>query len=125
MDLQGQENPEGTSIFERDPFKEFTRRKFKELLQQENMKNLIKMREQALEIRHKTHLDHMTKMLETRRVSPRTFQNKKIELEKWINKEREIIQKTKRDIEKGWLSTADSIQRVNILLIIFYNAFYL
>lgn len=100
------------SIFERDPFKEFTRRKFKELMEQENMKNLIKMREQALEIRHKTQLDEMKKALENRRVSPRTFQHKQIELEKWITREREIIQKTKKDIERGWLSTADSIQRV-------------
>jgi len=76
------------------------------------MRNLILMREQALEIRHKTHLDHMKKMLENRRFSPRTFQNKQIELEKWITKERENIQRTKKDIEKGWLSTADSIQRV-------------
>ena len=113
MDYQGNENAEAMSIFERDPFKEFTRRKFKELMQQENMKNLIKMREQALEIRHKTHLDHMKKMLENRRFSPRTFQSKQIELEKWITREREIIQKTKKDIEKGWLSTADSIHRVH------------
>jgi len=79
------------------------------------------MREQALEIRHKTHLEHMKKMLENRRFSPRTFQNKQIELEKWITKERENIQRTKKDIEKGWLSTADSIQRVISFSYFFFN----
>jgi len=111
IDDAAAENIENAGLFERDPFKEFTRRKFKELMQHENMRNLILMREQALEIRHKTHLEHMKKMLENRRFSPRTFQNKQIELEKWITKERENIQRTKKDIEKGWLSTADSIQR--------------
>lgn len=111
--MQSQENIDGfVSIFEKDPFKEFTQKKFKEFMHQENLNKIIQMREEALEIRHKAQIESMNKMLETRRVSPRTFQNKKIELEKWVTKEREHIQKSKKEIQKGWSSTADSIKRV-------------
>ena len=116
IDIQTPDNYEGVvSIFERDPFKEFTNKKFKEFMQQENMRKIIDMREQALEMRHKTQMDSMKKMLETRKFSPKTFDNKKIELEKWINKERENIRRSKKDIERGWTSTADSIKRVDLI----------
>lgn len=108
------ENENAQSIFERDPFKEFTHKKFKELLQKENMIQMIKAREQALEIRHKSHVDYINKMLDNKRFSPRTFDHKKLELEKWVTKEREQIKKSKKDIERGWTSFADAIQRVII-----------
>ena len=110
FDMTGMQEP--GSIFEKDPFKEFANQKFKELLHQENMLQMIKMREQALESRHKSHVEYMNKMLENKRVSPRTFHHKQMELEKWVTKEREQIQKSKRDIEKGWMSFADAIKRV-------------
>lgn len=119
MELQGTENLEGMSIFERDPFKEFTRKKFQELAHHENMRKLIDMREQALDARHKTQMEHMKKMLDNKRFSPRTFQHKKIELEKWVTKEREQIQKSKRDIERGWMSTAEAIKRVFLITLIY------
>ena len=116
VDFNTPDNIDGVvSIFERDPFKEFTHKKFKELMHQDNMHKIIQMREQALEIRHQTQMENMKKMLENRRFSPRTFQTKQLELEKWVTKEREILQKSKKDIEKGWYSTADSIKRVGDL----------
>lgn len=102
----------GTSIFERDSFKEFTNKKFRELLKQENLNEMIKMREQALEFRHNSQVEYMNKMLENKRVSPRTFQRRKLELEKWVTKEREQIKKSKRDIQKGWTSFAEAMKRV-------------
>jgi galactose-1-phosphate uridylyltransferase len=102
----------GSSIFDQRPFQEFTSKKFRELLNKENMDNLIKMREQILEIRLKTEMDLMNKMLENKRVSPRTFKTKSLEFEKWVSKEKEDLKKTKREIERGWLKTADTIQRV-------------
>jgi len=73
LDLPEGDSAEGMSIFERDPFKEFTQKKMKELMHHENMKKIIKMREQALDARHKTHVDYMKKMLDQKRFSPRTF----------------------------------------------------
>ena len=82
------------------------------------MDKLIQMREQALTVRHKTQVEYMNRMLETQRFSPRTFNHKKIELEKWVSREREQIRKSKKEIERGWSSFADAIKRVFIVLII-------
>jgi len=105
------------NLFGRDPFQEFANKRFKELMSQDSMQQLIQMREQALEVRHKAHIETINKMFENRKFSPRTFQNKKIELEKWVNKERDNIQKSRKDIEKGWTSTQDSIKKVLILIV--------
>ena len=107
-----EEDDMAVSIFERDPFKDFTHKKFKEILQQKNMENLIKMREDALEARHKTQAESLQIMLDNQRFSPKTFHNKKVELEKWITKEKQQIKKSKKEIERGWLQTADAIKRV-------------
>jgi len=101
-----------SSIFESDPFKDFAQKKFKELLDHDSMHKIIQMREQALEVRHTTQMDSINKMFATNKYSPRTFQNKKIELEKWVRKERENIQMSKKDIEKGWFCTQEFIKRV-------------
>ena len=103
------------NFFGRDPFQEFANKRFKELLSQDSMQQIIQMREQALEVRHKAHFETINKMFENRKFSPRTFQNKKIELEKWVKKERDNIQKSRKDIEKGWTSTQDSIKKVFFL----------
>lgn len=74
------------------------------------------MREQALEARHQTQVDYMNKMLETKRFSPNTFNTKKIELEKWVSKEKKQIQKSKKDIEKGWVRFNEALKKVFISL---------
>lgn len=106
------------NLFARDSFKEFTEKKFRELLKQENMEKLIGMREQALDVRHKTHTETLNKMLESKHFSPRTFNAKKIELERWVTKEREQIQKSKKEIERGWLSFAEAIKKVYSFLLL-------
>ncbi len=107
------ENMEGVmSIFESDPFKEFTQKKYKDFLDQDSMHKIIQLREQSLEVRHKTQMESINKMFNNKKYSPRTFQNKKIELEKWVKKERENILNSKKDIEKGWFQTQEFIKRV-------------
>lgn len=109
------EGNESLSIFEHDPFKEFTERKFKELLRQENMEKLIKMREQVLDYRHKKQMDRLNQELQNNRVSPKSFQSKRNELEKWINKEKEQIQISKKALQKGWSHFNDTIKRVTAI----------
>jgi len=103
---------EATSIFKSDPFKEFAQKKFKELMDKESMEKIIQMREKALEIRHKTQMETINQMFTTNKYSPKTFQNKKVDLEKWVERERANIQTSKKDIEKGWFSTQEFIKRV-------------
>ena len=43
----------GSSIFEGEPFKEFTKKKFDELLHKENMSEILKIRENTLKYSHK------------------------------------------------------------------------
>lgn len=109
-ELNEQQQP--PSLFTRNPFKEFTQKKFQELLQQENMEKLIEMREQALNARHQTQADYMNEMLKTKVLSPKTFGRKKIELEKWVTKEREQIRRSKEEIKKVWSSFYSTINKV-------------
>lgn len=109
MSTEGNEN---ISIFERDPFKDFTQRKFKELLRKDNMENLIKMREQALDFRHKNQIEKLNRMLQNKRVSPRSFQSKRSALESWITSEKEQIKLSKKALERGWDFFNDTIKKV-------------
>lgn len=99
------------SLFEQNPFREFTSKKMREFLNKENMLKVIRFREKALTLRHQAQLDLMKEMFDNKRVSPRTFRSKSEEIEKWVTLEREDLLRKKIDIEKGWLSAALTIKR--------------
>lgn len=42
------------------------------------------------------------KMLKENKVTPQTYQNKKFELEKWVNQEKDDLVVTQREIERGY-----------------------
>jgi len=69
------------------------------------------MRKQALEFRHNTEIKHLKRMLEQQAYSPRTYDIKKIQLDDWIAKERKDIDKYRKEMERGWTSTSDTIKR--------------
>jgi hypothetical protein len=100
-----------SSIFDRPTFKEFTAKKMKQIVKKENIQNLLKMREQTLEIRHQTQVEYMKHMLASQKVSPRTFQVKSRELEKWVTREREDLHQIKKDFQKSLFQFADTLQR--------------
>ena len=54
----------------------------KELLKKENLEHIFNMREKAIDLRMKTQVELMNKMVAEKTVSPRTYENKKIELER-------------------------------------------
>lgn len=56
-------------------------------------------------------MDMMRKMLDNKKVSPKTFQSKQNELEKWVTREKENLRKTRKDIEKGWTRFAETIKQ--------------
>ncbi len=51
------------------------------------------------------------KMFQENNVTPRTYQDKKNELEKWIVEEKNELRKTQAEIEKGFKRALDSIDR--------------
>lgn len=72
---------------------------------------LIKVRESALKYREKTESRFIKKMLKTKQFSPRTYLNKKHELEMWVTKEREELQNTKKVFVEQWKKTANLIEQ--------------
>jgi len=44
-------------------------------------------------------------MYKQRQYSPRTYEAKRTELEKWVSKEKEEIKKTKKNFEEQWHKT--------------------
>jgi hypothetical protein len=51
------------------------------------MQQIIEERESALEKRKATELEIINQMLTQNRVSPKSYENKKIEIEKWVEAE--------------------------------------
>lgn len=56
-------------------------------------------------------MNAMNKLLSKNHVSPRTYGNKKIELETWVKKEKEEIHLTRKVIERGLLKAMESIKK--------------
>lgn len=50
-------------------------------------------------------------MVQNQKFSPKTIDHKKRELEKWVEKERQTLNKARKDIEKSILSTFDTITK--------------
>eukprot|EP01022_Parablepharisma_sp_SALTPOND_P008255 TRINITY_DN135481_c1_g1_i1.p1 TRINITY_DN135481_c1_g1~~TRINITY_DN135481_c1_g1_i1.p1 ORF type:complete len:1305 (-),score=205.58 TRINITY_DN135481_c1_g1_i1:1848-5762(-) len=98
------------SLFERNPFREFTQRKIKELVQTDNLSKLISMREKVMKYKEVTEKRYIQRMLKSKQFSPRTYQRKRRELEKWVNTEKEEIKKSKKSIDETWQRTAQMIE---------------
>ena len=81
------------------------------MMKKEDISNMIKMRQEVLEKRRQIQHNLIQNMYEKQKISPRTFQLKNRELEKWVDIEKENIKKTKKELKKSWLATADTIQR--------------
>lgn len=96
------------SIEKLDPFEEFA---IKHKSEQKKPQNLIDMREKVLEFRQEAEMKHIQQMFASKKVSPKSFEFQKRELEKWVTSERNEINKTKHDLKQSWVRTADAIQK--------------
>lgn len=72
--------------------------------------NLIQMREQALDYRVEKERKLIKKMFKTRQLSPRTYTQKKDQLEKWVSLEMEDIQRTKNQFQEEWDRTLQMVE---------------
>lgn len=50
-------------------------------------------------------------MFKENKVTPQIYQNKKNELEKWANSEKDDLFRTQKEIERGWLKALDFISK--------------
>lgn len=53
------------------------------------------MREKALEYRQKKEKKFISRLYKTKQISPRSYQDKKLQLDKWVQVENEEIKRTK------------------------------
>jgi len=81
------------------------------MMNNQDMKNLIKMREEALDCRQKAEEEILEKMFNKEKLSPKSYNVKKIQLEKWVEREKLEINMYRRDIQKGFCSTNETIKR--------------
>ncbi|KRX07982.1 Protein kinase-like domain [Pseudocohnilembus persalinus] len=99
-------------FFQKDPFKEFTDQKIKEMLEKEDVETIIEIRQQAIEHKMNDRIEILDNLLREKTVSPRTYENKKEELYKWADEQNQELKqkifdfqktsqfsKTKRDLE--------------------------
>ncbi len=100
-------------LFAKNSFHEFTLRKFRDLMKEDNLSNIIQMREKLLSFREQTEKKYIQKMYKARKYSPRTYYRKKQELEKWITKERVEIKKSRRQFIENWKRTANMIEETH------------
>eukprot|EP01022_Parablepharisma_sp_SALTPOND_P025576 TRINITY_DN59_c0_g3_i1.p1 TRINITY_DN59_c0_g3~~TRINITY_DN59_c0_g3_i1.p1 ORF type:complete len:1605 (+),score=215.77 TRINITY_DN59_c0_g3_i1:8435-13249(+) len=101
------------SIFDRNTFQLFTLKKFGDQLNGDNLSKVLAMREKVISYREKTEKKYLSKMYKNKQYSPRTYQSKRKELEKWVTKEREEIRKTKSGILDSWRKTAEMIEEAH------------
>ncbi|EWS73617.1 IQ calmodulin-binding motif protein (macronuclear) [Tetrahymena thermophila SB210] len=113
VDSIGQESA-SSSLFDRDSFKLFTEKKLKELQKNEFIEEIIRLREQIINMRHKTEVEYMNKMLKENAVSPRTYTTNKLELDNWAKKEQDELKETKNDFEKSLKRAIDSISKTKL-----------
>jgi len=99
---------EGTTSFH-----ELTLKEFKELMKEENLSKIISIRERLLKYQEKTEKRNLIRMYECNKFSPRTYHRKKVELEKWVTKEKVEIRRGKKQFIENWKQTADIIENIH------------
>jgi len=104
-----EDNPKPNS----NNFHEFTLKQFKDLMKEENLSKIITIREKLLHYREKTEKKYLNHLYKYKKYSPRTYQRKKVELEKWVTREKVEIKKSKRLFMENWKQTADMIEETH------------
>lgn len=79
--------------------------KLQQMMNNNEYMNLIEMREKALEYRKSKEKKFIRKMLKDKKFSPRTYTQRKEQLEKWVQVEKEEIQRTKTQFKAEWQKT--------------------
>ena len=64
--------------------------------------NMIQVREKALDYKIEKEKRYIKKMFKSRQFSPRTYTQKKEQLEKWVQLEMQEIEKSKQKYEEEW-----------------------
>ncbi len=113
MVVENEASQMGASVFDRNAFQDFTVKKLRQIAKVDNMSKLIGMREKVLKYKESTERHYIQKMYKAKRLSPKTYQSKRKELEHWVTKEKEDIKKTKKSLAETWKKVAQMIEDTN------------
>ncbi len=76
-----------SSVFERNPFQDFTTNKLNDLLQGKSRDDVVRMREEALRFQEKLERGFINRLEKKEQLSPSSAYRRKFELEKWVSAE--------------------------------------
>lgn len=84
-----------SSIFDRNPFHNFTTNKLHEILQSKNYHEVLGMREDALKYHENLENGYLNRLETKQQVSPKRIHQRKYDLERWVSAERKDIEDKK------------------------------
>lgn len=76
------------SIFDRNPFKEYTTNKLNDVLHGKSQAELLHLKEEALKFQERLEKGYINRLEQKEQLSPRSVQRRKFELERWVSSER-------------------------------------
>ena len=71
-------------------------------LTEQEFPKLLEYREAAIEYRKKNEEKSLDKLRKQKKISPRTYDRKRHELEVWVTKEEDDVERTKEVFEETW-----------------------
>ena len=116
LDLTIEKNlnlPKPESIFERNTFQAFTLRKYGSRTAMEHLSRILSTQEKIIKYREKTEKMYLRNMYKNKKYSSQTYQRKRKELEKWINKEQDEIRNSKAGLMNTFQRTANMIEEAH------------
>lgn len=102
------------NVLDRNSYREYISNKGKIVpteLTEKDFPKLIEFREAAINYRKKNEEKQLNKLKKQNKISPRTYDKKRRELEVWVTKEEEEVKKTKKVFEEEWHKTAKMISQ--------------
>ncbi|CAI2383021.1 unnamed protein product [Moneuplotes crassus] len=86
-------------------FQKFSLLQFNNMMESKDFGVLLQLREKAIRYREKTEKKIIDKMIMSQKYSPRMLHQRKIELERWVAKEKQEIKNTKTHLLEKWNQT--------------------
>ena len=92
-------------------FQKFSLMQFNNMMESKDFGVLLQLNEKAIKYREKTENKLIKKMIQSQKYSPRIVQARKVQLETWVNKEKEEISKTKNSLLEKWNQTKQVLEQ--------------
>jgi len=91
-------------------FQQFSLLQFNNMIESKDFGVLLQLHEKAVKYREKTERKLINKMMESQKFSPRLLNRHKLELERWVTKEKDDIRKTKNHLLEKWNKTKEMVE---------------